>query len=101
MESDATEDHPRPDAAVPVVRLVQVTPASADVQMSPPSYDTATRLEPLESDATPDHSCVDPAAPVVLFVQVTPALDDVQMLPLQAAATRLKPVESDARLCQS
>jgi hypothetical protein len=33
--SDATETHKWPDAAVPVVRFVQVVPESADTQMSP------------------------------------------------------------------
>jgi hypothetical protein len=33
--SDATETHNWPDAAVPVVRFVQVAPESADTQMSP------------------------------------------------------------------
>jgi hypothetical protein len=33
--SDATETHKWPDAAVPIVRFVQVVPESADTQMSP------------------------------------------------------------------
>ena len=57
VESDATERQGWPAASVPIVRLIQLSPASSEVQMSPPGRGCPFRSRrrdcaPVESKAT-------------------------------------------------
>jgi hypothetical protein len=78
VASDATDCQYWPDAVVPFVRLVQVAPASAEVQMFPsglavPMVVTATRLVPVASEATSTQGKPAAVVPTVRLIQV-PAL---------------------------
>jgi hypothetical protein len=70
VESDATDSHRRPEAAVPWVRLVQVAPESVEVQMFPSGLYpvkpvTATRCVPVESEATSSQGSPQAEVPAV------------------------------------
>jgi hypothetical protein len=83
--SEATLVQEKPDAAVPIVRFIQVAPASVDVQISPPAWTATSRL-PDESDATRFQVWLDAIMPVVLFVHVLPESVEVQMSPPTATS---------------
>jgi len=88
VASEATENQRSPLVEAGAACLVQVTPASADVQMSDP---TATRFCPLASEAA-DFQTVLWAGPLgVRSVQVTPESVDVQMSPLTCVAPSPQP----------
>jgi hypothetical protein len=97
---DATASHVWLKAALPVVRSVQVTPPSVELQMSPSlpmtSSSTATRFVPVESDATEFQTWLLAGPEGVWSFHVKPALVEVHMSPASTTATRRSPVESDA-----
>ena len=69
------------------VSLVQLTPESVDIQMSPETYSTAHSLVPSLDEVTLRHFFKGVCDTDVSWIQVLPESVDLQMCPWYATAT--------------